>query len=85
LRKAEGLGNRLLPAFNTSSGLPVTHVHLRRSVEERARIGVSDEQTNLAEAGTLSLEFTTLGRLTGARGRPGCVGPRLGEGRYWRY
>ncbi|GBF88105.1 endoplasmic reticulum mannosyl-oligosaccharide 1,2-alpha-mannosidase [Raphidocelis subcapitata] len=65
LRKAEALGDRLLPAFNTSSGLPSTRVQLRRSAGERARMGLADGQTNLAEAGTLSLEFTTLGRLTG--------------------
>jgi hypothetical protein len=28
LRKAEALGDRLMPAFNTSSGLPVTKVQV---------------------------------------------------------
>lgn len=29
LHKAQALGDRLLPAFNTSSGLPVTKVQVR--------------------------------------------------------
>lgn len=67
LKKAEELGNRLLPAFNTSTGLPVTKVTLRATADARARLGRSDGQTNLAEAATLSMEFTSLGRATGAR------------------
>ncbi|KAI8462830.1 MAG: glycoside hydrolase [Monoraphidium minutum] len=65
LHKAEALGDRLLPAFNTTSGLPVTKVQLKATSRERAAMARSDGQTNLAEAGTLSMEFTTLGRATG--------------------
>lgn len=45
---------------------------LKGTPRERSKMARSDGQTNLAEAGTLSMEFTTLGRITGAprlRGR----------------
>lgn len=69
LSKAEQLGNRLMPAFNTSTGLPVTRVTLKPTHQERASMGRSDGQTNVAEAGTLSMEFTSLGRATGPGAR----------------
>jgi hypothetical protein len=65
LAKAVALGDRLMPAFNTSSGLPITKVTLKGTAAARAAMGPSDGQTNLAEAATLSMEFTALGRLTG--------------------
>lgn len=55
---------RLLVAFNTSSGLPVTYVPLRDAAG-RAKTGMSDANTNIAEAGTISMEFTSIGRLLG--------------------
>lgn len=51
-------------AFNTSSGLPVTYVPLRDAAG-RAKSGMSDANTNIAEAGTISMEFTSIGRLLG--------------------
>jgi hypothetical protein len=58
LGKAEDLGARLLPAFNSPTGLPYVYVNLRTG---RTR-GV---HSNPAETGTLLLEFGTLSRLSG--------------------
>src|SRR6059058_6098778 len=58
LRLAEDLGNRLLPAFNSPTGLPYVYVNLRTGQ-------ICDPVTNPAETGTLLLEFGTLSRLTG--------------------
>jgi hypothetical protein len=40
---------------------------LKTTAEERSQMARQDGQTNLAEAATASMEFTTLGRLTGAQ------------------
>ena len=58
LNLAEDLGNRLLPVFNSPTGLPYVYVNLRTG---RTR----DPVTNPAETGTLLLEFGTLSKLTG--------------------
>src|SRR6266404_1937226 len=58
LHLAEDLGNRLLPAFNSPTGLPYVYVNLRTGQ-------VRDPVTNPAETGTLLLEFGTLSKLTG--------------------
>ena len=58
LNLAEDLGNRLLPVFNSSTGLPYIYVNLRTG-ETRGAV------TNPAETGTLLLEFGTLSKLTG--------------------
>src|SRR5437016_7266715 len=58
LQLAEDLGNRLLPAFNSPTGLPYVYVNLHTG---HAR----DPATNPAETGTLLLEFGTLSKLTG--------------------
>ena len=55
---AEDLGNRLLPAFNSPTGLPYVYVNLRTGQ-------VRDPVSNPAETGTLLLEFGTLSKLTG--------------------
>lgn len=55
---AEDLGNRLLPAFNSPTGLPYVFVNLRTGQ-------VRDPNSNPAETGTLLLEFGTLSKLTG--------------------
>src|SRR3954463_6875979 len=54
---AEDLGNRLLPAFNSPTGLPYVYVNLRTGA-------VRDPISNPAETGTLLLEFGTLSKLT---------------------
>jgi hypothetical protein len=55
---AEDLGNRLLPVFNSPTGLPYVYVNLKTGQ-------VRDTKTNPAETGTLLLEFGTLSKLTG--------------------
>jgi len=54
---AEDLGNRLLPAFNSPTGVPYVYVNLRTG-------SVRDPISNPAETGTLLLEFGTLSKLT---------------------
>ncbi|MEY2548081.1 MAG: degradation enhancer, mannosidase alpha-like 2 [Verrucomicrobiota bacterium] len=58
LALAEDLGNRLLPVFNSPTGLPYVYVNLRTGQ-------VRDPNSNPAETGTLLLEFGTLSKLTG--------------------
>jgi mannosidase alpha-like ER degradation enhancer 2 len=58
LSLAEDLGNRLLPVFNSPTGLPYVHVNLHTGQ-------IRDAVTNPAETGTLLLEFGTLSKLTG--------------------
>jgi mannosidase alpha-like ER degradation enhancer 2 len=58
LRLAEDLGTRLLPVFNSPTGLPYAYVNLHTGQ-------VRDPITNPAETGTLLMEFGTLSKLTG--------------------
>jgi len=58
LSLAEDLGNRLLPVFNSPTGMPYAYVNLRTG-QTRGAV------TNPAETGTLLLEFGTLSKLTG--------------------
>jgi len=58
LALARDLGNRLLPAFGSRTGMPYRYVHLRTGA-------VRDGVNNPAEIGTLMLEFGTLSKLTG--------------------
>jgi mannosidase alpha-like ER degradation enhancer 2 len=58
LSLAEDLGSRLLPVFNSPTGLPYVYVNLRTGQTR-------DPVTNPAETGTLLLELGTLSRLTG--------------------
>lgn len=60
LNLAHDLGNRLMPAFNTPTGLPYARVNLKRGIEKD-----EDQSTCSAAAGSLVLEFTLLSRLTG--------------------
>jgi mannosidase alpha-like ER degradation enhancer 2 len=57
LNLAEDLGNRLLPVFDSPTGLPYRYVNLKTGK-------VRGEVTNPAEAGTLLIEFGTLSKLT---------------------
>jgi mannosidase alpha-like ER degradation enhancer 2 len=54
---AEDLGNRLLPVFDSPTGMPYRYVNLRTKA-------VRDPVSNPAETGTLLLEFGTLSKLT---------------------
>ncbi|MGH7939299.1 MAG: glycoside hydrolase family 47 protein, partial [Chthoniobacterales bacterium] len=58
LALAVDLGHRLLPVFNSPTGLPYVFVNLRTGK-------VRGIKTNPAETGTLLLEFGTLSKLTG--------------------
>jgi mannosidase alpha-like ER degradation enhancer 2 len=58
LALADDLGTRLLPAFQSPTGMPYVYVNLRTGA-------VRGELTNPAEVGTLLIEFGTLSKLTG--------------------
>ena len=58
LAKAEDLGKRLLPVFDSPTGLPWVEINLRTGKTRNPK-------TNPAETGTLLLEFGTLSKLTG--------------------
>jgi mannosidase alpha-like ER degradation enhancer 2 len=58
LRLAEDLGTRLLPAFDSPTGMPYTFVNLKTGKTHGPR-------SNPAEIGTLLLELGTLSRATG--------------------
>lgn len=58
LTLAEDLGNRLLPVFNSPTGMPYRYVNLKTGK-------VSKPISNPAETGTLIIEFGTLSKLTG--------------------
>ena len=57
LSLSEDLGQRLLPVFNSPTGLPYRYVNLKTG-------RVRGEVSNPAETGTLLIEFGTLSRLT---------------------
>jgi mannosidase alpha-like ER degradation enhancer 2 len=58
LALAKDLGTRLLPAFDSRTGMPYQYVNLRTGKTRGA-------ESNPAETGTLILEFGTLSKLTG--------------------
>ncbi|GAC1401886.1 MAG: hypothetical protein NVSMB68_16160 [Thermoanaerobaculia bacterium] len=57
LHLADDLGGRLLPGFNSPTGMPYRYVNLRTGK-------TNDPKSNPAEIGTLLLEFGTLSKLT---------------------
>ena len=60
LNLAEDLGNRLLPVFNSPTGMPYRYVNLKTGK-------TSKPISNPAETGTLLVEFGTLSKFTGKR------------------
>jgi len=58
LSLAQDLGNRLLPSFNSKTGMPYRYVNLETGK-------TSGVVSNPAEIGTLLIEFGTLSKLTG--------------------
>lgn len=60
LTLAEDLGTRLLPVFDSPTGMPYMYVNLRTGKTRGA-------ESNPAEIGTLILEFGTLAKLTGRK------------------
>uniref|UniRef100_A0A673IGX3 alpha-1,2-Mannosidase n=1 Tax=Sinocyclocheilus rhinocerous TaxID=307959 RepID=A0A673IGX3_9TELE len=65
LHMAKELGYRLLPAFNTTSGLPYPRVNLRYGVVNPLSRTGTESDTCTACAGTTILEFAALSRLSG--------------------
>eukprot|EP00043_Microstomoeca_roanoka_P006328 m.61987 g.61987 ORF g.61987 m.61987 type:complete len:771 (-) comp13370_c0_seq3:153-2465(-) len=59
---ARDLGERLLAAFDTKTGLPYSRVNLRHGIDALVR---SNDATCTACAGTMILEFAALSRFTG--------------------
>lgn len=57
LALADDLGQRLMPVFNSPTGMPYVEVNLKTGA-------VRGEDTNPAEVGTMLLEFGTLSKLT---------------------
>ena len=55
---AKDLGDRLMPAFNSKTGMPYRYVHLQTG---KTRDGIN----NPAEIGTLMMEFGKLSKITG--------------------
>lgn len=58
LKMADDLGTRLLPVFDSPTGMPYMFVNLKTGK-------TSGRESNPAEIGTLILEFGTLSKLTG--------------------
>jgi mannosidase alpha-like ER degradation enhancer 2 len=58
LELAEDLGKRLLPEFNSATGMPYRFVNLKTGT-------IRDSLNNPAEIGTSLIEFGTLSKLTG--------------------
>src|ERR1043166_9093253 len=58
LNLADDLGKRLLPVFNSPTGMPYRYVNLKTGKTR-------DPISNPAETGTLLIEFGTLSKLTG--------------------
>lgn len=63
LDKAVDLGDRLLPAFNTTTGIPLSDVNLRTHHAQRPTAGPRKSST--AETTTVQLELKYLSYLTG--------------------
>ncbi|XP_028407570.1 ER degradation-enhancing alpha-mannosidase-like protein 3 [Dendronephthya gigantea] len=65
LDMAKDIGERLMPAFNTTTGIPYPKVNLKYGVADpRSRTG-TESATCTACAGTMIMEFGALSRLTG--------------------
>ncbi|KAI6192394.1 Edem3 protein [Aphelenchoides bicaudatus] len=62
LRMATDLADRLLPAFNTTSGIPHSRINLKFGLSPNLKI---QSDTCTACAGTIILEWAALSRLTG--------------------
>jgi len=62
LHLAVDVGSRLFRAFNSPSGIPYSDINLSTGSIERSVL-----HSSMAEATTLSLEFTSLARLTGEK------------------
>lgn len=88
LAMALDLGERLLPAFETSTGIPYARVNLKHGIEKGESVETCGLQSIIlyhrliagtAGAGSLILEFATLSRITG-EGRFEVSLPNITEG-----
>lgn len=59
LRFAKIMGDKLIPAFNTTTGIPMSRINLKTGTLSK------NQETCTACAGTLILEFAALSRFTG--------------------
>nr|XP_022322895.1 ER degradation-enhancing alpha-mannosidase-like protein 3 [Crassostrea virginica] len=64
LMMAKDVGFRLLPAFNTTTGIPYPRINLKHGME-KDNLSQKSKDTCTACAGTMILEFAALSRLTG--------------------
>lgn len=62
LKMASELADRLLPAFNTTSGVPHSRVNLKHGLPRELK---NQQDTCTACGGTMILEWAALSRLTG--------------------
>ncbi|ESO10788.1 hypothetical protein HELRODRAFT_109117 [Helobdella robusta] len=65
LDMAQDVADRLLPAFNTTTGMPYPRVNLKYGVNTKESRTGQEKDTCTACAGTMILEFSALSRLTG--------------------
>jgi mannosyl-oligosaccharide alpha-1,2-mannosidase len=63
--KAQQLGERLLPAFSSPLGLPLSSIQLKSG--HASAVGWTGGQLILAEIGTLQMEFAYLSKITGKK------------------
>jgi mannosyl-oligosaccharide alpha-1,2-mannosidase len=63
LYKAKEVGEMLYHAFDTPNHMPITRWDMRSAGEGKPQL--ADEQTLLAEIGSMTMEFTRLSQLTG--------------------
>lgn len=63
LEMAKDLGYRLLPAFNTTTGIPHARINLKYGMKSEEL--KNSRETCTACAGTMLLEFAALSRLSG--------------------
>lgn len=61
---ATHIGDKLLPAFNTTTGIPYSRINLRHGINN-TRGRITGDTTCTACAGTMLMEFAALSRLTG--------------------
>ncbi|KAI8813187.1 hypothetical protein BJ742DRAFT_735508 [Cladochytrium replicatum] len=65
VKKAEELAKRLLPAFETQTGIPYSQINLKTGLFGKDSYVDMKKTTQIAEAGTLQLEFQYLSDITG--------------------
>jgi len=67
LQKATDLGKRLLPAFDSESGIPYGQTTLYNGDSESFNTNWHSDSASLAEVGTMQVEFRYLSKVTGNR------------------